>query len=217
MVSSQAERRNGSSQRGTRGNRAHTRCCTGISQNTKISMHLRHRIVPDLCVPCGNAAIPACQERVHGALISTPFRDNNFASSSILVENRSRPIIGRTFPNATRQGRPRTSREVALAQTRVHPRRPRVFRRTFDAVPHRTHVRSISDRPACAVCVACVVSEPRASSDEHRIVITSPGLRRFPTFLAIPLSPRRTESETVLGLSWVAVVGVLRGVGRLEV
>jgi hypothetical protein len=33
-------------------------------------------------------------------------------------------------------------------------------------------------------------------------------------FTAIHVPPWRAESETVLGFSWVAVVGVLRGVGR---
>ena len=92
--------------------------------------------------------------------------------------------------------------------------------RTFDEVPKKTHARSVPERPACAVRVARVILEPRASSDEHRIVITSPVPRRFhtiPLILAIPLSPWRTESETVLGLSWVAVVGMLRYVGRLLV
>jgi hypothetical protein len=74
---------------------------------------------------------------------------------------------------ATRQGRPRISREVALARARVQRRRPRVFGRTFDAVPHKTHARSVSDRPACVVRVARVILEPCTSSDEHRIAITS--------------------------------------------
>jgi hypothetical protein len=55
----------------------------------------------------------------------------------------------------------------------------------------------------------------------HLMRIASSQLPRFravfTALLAIPLSPWRTESETVLGLSWVAVVGVLRDVSRLMV
>jgi len=40
------------------------------------------------------------------------------------------------------------------------------FGQTFNAVPHKTHARSVSDRPACADCVARVILEPRAPSHE---------------------------------------------------
>ena len=50
----------------------------------------------------------------------------------------------------------------------------------------------------------------------HLMRIASSQLPRFRAvftpFHAIPLSPWRTESETVLGLSWVGVVGMLRDV-----
>ena len=88
---------------------------------------------------------------------------------------------GTPVATSTRQGRPRTSREVALARTRVQRRRPRVFGHTFATVRHKTPARSVSDRPARADRVARVILEPRASSDEHRIVITSPVPRRFRT------------------------------------
>jgi len=81
----------------------------------------------------------------------------------------------------TRQGGPRNSREVALARTSVQRRRPRAFGRTFDAVLHKPNARSVSDRPACAVRVARDILEPRAPSDEHRIVTTSLLPRRFHT------------------------------------
>jgi hypothetical protein len=52
---------------------------------------------------------------------------------------------------------------------------------TFAAVRHKTPARRVSDLPACADRVARVILEARASSDEHRVVITSPGPRRFRT------------------------------------
>jgi len=59
------------------------------------------------------------------------------------------------------------------------------------------------------------------SSVPHKMRFASSQLSRFRAvftpFHAIPLSPWRTESETVLGLSWVAVDGVLRDVSRLMV
>jgi hypothetical protein len=99
-----------------------------------------------------------------------------------------------TLPR-TRQGGPRTSGEVALARTHVPRRRPRVSWQSFRLVRHKTPARSVSDRPAHADRVRA--GHFGASSDEHRIVMTSPVLRHSP-FTCIPLSPWRTESETVL-------------------
>jgi hypothetical protein len=84
---------------------------------------------------------------------------------------------------------------------------------TRDNTRRKTPARSVSDRPARADRVSRVILEPRASSNEHRIVITSRFRAGFAPFQAIHLSPWRTESETVLGLSWVAVVGVPWGDG----
>jgi len=47
----------------------------------------------------------------------------------------------------------------------------------------------MSDRPACAVRVARVILEPRASSYEHRIVITFSFARRFRTIHRHSLVP----------------------------
>ena len=65
-------------------------------------------------------------------------------------------------PSRTRQGRPSTFREVAIVRTRVQRRRPSVFGRTSHTVRHKTHARSVSDRPACADRVARITLEPRA-------------------------------------------------------
>ena len=55
----------------------------------------------------------------------------------------------------------------------------------------------------------------------HVMSITLSRLPRFRAVitpcLAMPLSPWRTESEIVLGLSWVGEVGMLRNVSRLVV
>ena len=93
---------------------------------------------------------------------------------------------------------------MALAPTRVQRRRPRVFGQTFDAVRHNnTHARSVSDRPTCAVRVARVILEPRASSHEHRIVITRVFARRFrtiPRHSFVPVARRvRNRARFVLG------------------
>jgi len=78
MVSSQAERRNGSIPRPPCGNRLDARMATGISRDTNLYVHLRRSTEPHVFVPPGDAAIAACQARVHGALISTQFRDISF-------------------------------------------------------------------------------------------------------------------------------------------
>jgi len=81
----------------------------------------------------------------------------------------------------TREDWLRTSKEVALARTRVQRRRPRVYGQTLDAVRHTTHARSVSDRSACANRVVRVILKPRASSHMQRIVILISFARRFRT------------------------------------
>jgi len=78
MVSSQAERRNGTIHGQPRGNRLNARMAVTKSQNPKINVYSRRPTEPHFCVPPGDAAIAACQARVHGALNSTQFRDYSF-------------------------------------------------------------------------------------------------------------------------------------------
>ena len=104
-----------------------------------------------------------CRDSLYTSPIRLPKR---------VYEHMSVEIFGELC-TLTRQGRPRTSREVALARTRVQRRRPRVFGQTFAAVRRKTPARSVSDRPARADRVARVILEPRASSDEHLMSIAS--------------------------------------------
>jgi len=92
MVSSQAERRNCTIYGQPRGNHLHARFLSGNSQKTEINVYSRHPTVPHFCVPRGDAAIAACQARVHGALNSTQFRDKSLCSLVDLGLNRSRPM-----------------------------------------------------------------------------------------------------------------------------
>ena len=89
MVSSQAERRNGSIPRPPCGNRLDARMAPGISRDAKLYVYSRRSTVPHFFVPPRDAAIAACQARVHGALISTQFRD---ISLHYLVDFRSTSI-----------------------------------------------------------------------------------------------------------------------------
>jgi len=91
MVSSQAERRNGSIPRPPCGNRLDARMASGASRDTKLYVYSRRSTVPHLCVPPGDTAIAACQARVHGALFSTHLRDNSFRSLVDVGLNRSHP------------------------------------------------------------------------------------------------------------------------------
>ena len=50
----------------------------GFPGDTKLSVYSRRYTVPHLYVPPGDAALAACQARVHGTLFSTHFRDNSF-------------------------------------------------------------------------------------------------------------------------------------------
>ena len=89
MVSNQAERRNGSIPWPPRGNRLDARMASGVFRDTKLYVYSRRSTVPHDCVPPGDAAIAACRARVHGALLSTHFRDNSFRLLVDLGLNRS--------------------------------------------------------------------------------------------------------------------------------
>ena len=88
---------------------------------------------------------------------------------------------GNTCKSVTGLSRPRTARDVAHARKRVQRRRPRVLGIYFLAGRRKTRERSVSDRPSRADRVAPAILEPRASSHEQCIVVTSPVPRRFRT------------------------------------
>ena len=88
MVSRQAERRNGTNHGQPRGNRLNTRMMSGFAQDTKLYVYSRRSTVPHFCVPPGDAAIAACQARVHSAPFSTQFRNNLSGSLVDLGLNR---------------------------------------------------------------------------------------------------------------------------------
>ena len=81
--------------------------------------------------------------------------------------------------STTGLSRPRTARDVAHARKRVQRRRPRVLGIYFLAEDPKTPVKSVSRRPAGADRGARAILEPRASSHEQCIVVTSPVPRRF--------------------------------------
>jgi len=113
----------------------------------------------------------------------------------------------------------------ALARIRVQRCRPRRFGQTFTGSspqhPREKRLQPLSRAPiACArrVGAPCIVSDLQKlqqsskSNDFRKRQYPCRRYRRVP-LTAIHLSPWRAESETVLGLSWVAVVGMLWYVG----
>ena len=86
----------------------------------------------------------------------------------------------------------------------------------FWAERHRTPVKSVSRRRTRADRVAHAILEPRASSHEQCIVVTSPVPARFTPCHNMPVYPWHAEHASGLRFEWVDVFMMHIGCSRLS-